>query len=591
MKPQTSFGFIWRGRPSCLPHEMYQSKLDQFFPITRPSPVGKGFLDLPYNIRREVYYLARVVRSCPVYLDCKLRNQLDDADLHLESEPCVARDILDRGCDCYEKTDPGYTRPIPMSLFFSCKKVSEEVSDMFYRENRFYIRYNGPGSFLPLHQLRHKNKERLRFLHITLHELCRDPHFRECVCYKMKGQHPLKKSTSRLYRDLINEWRKTVQSLWFSSFKAHIELCLICDTYDPLVACDIVDPLVKQPFLYALSIRFAPPQALLPSFRVDLSQINLFSKLRHIANDASKQATARLHQPQDQGVRWDILPRELQLHILQFTDLVAPFHLAWSPGQGLFDISEVYSPYYEKPFCEVCDGVRISCCLPVFRKGGTWVRQCKRCWKFPAPLFLVNHAFNEEATRIFWSRNKFVVLPLHSRSRFSEDPMPVIGPFTPAHDSISFTSAIPRKVIQHIRFLQISVPDFSLKDRLFLQENVKSIRRFAKDRHLTFTLDLRSGRFGWGQEDAERWWEMINPLISTFAPWRELKHFFVHVGSFSHYDPFFSMFAESIQVQKQLEDRSEKSVKGEDYESPNKMKQAVLGGIRPLDESDCMWAW
>jgi hypothetical protein len=164
------------------------------------------------------------------------------------------------------------------------------------------------------------------------------------------------------------------------------------------------------------------------------------------------------------------LPRELRFQILEYTDLVTPHcEVEWTPERNY------YLRYnWVLPIC-VMPGLGCSYtpgCMCQFEKS--WIedpsnpmwqkRFCRRyqaafssrchCWSPPTSLFLVCQLMQEDAQVVFFSKNRFVIVP-------SGGPTHPVGS-TPARLEISIflRETVPCKALQFLRSVEIVFPPF-----------------------------------------------------------------------------------------------------------------------------------
>lgn len=99
------------------------------------------------------------------------------------------------------------------------------------------------------------------------------------------------------------------------------------------------------------------------------------------------------------GIPSSELPEELQMRILEQTDLVAPRDLVWKPESGYHCLAESkhFHPYGFQT-CAICRGAFETCCSSLKRGAFDW--QCN-CWKPLGALFLVNRKTRMQAIQIF----------------------------------------------------------------------------------------------------------------------------------------------------------------------------------------------
>lgn len=131
---------------------MPQRRIYQYFPQSRPSyPSGASFLDLPYPLRRRVYLLAGLVRFCPINLNQEGLNSYKYCGNEILKNSCFYKARLFYGrefgmdfiysCCC---------APLPISLLYVCRAISDEVSAILYSENKFTISRSDSWGLWPL---------------------------------------------------------------------------------------------------------------------------------------------------------------------------------------------------------------------------------------------------------------------------------------------------------------------------------------------------------------------------------------------------------------------------------------------------------
>ncbi|KAE8375288.1 hypothetical protein BDV26DRAFT_268222 [Aspergillus bertholletiae] len=556
---------------------MYQSKLEQYFQfLAPPRSRGRTFFDLPYDIRCRIYRLVGVVRKCPIYLSRDSSERRIDFDCYGYPTDCVAAQASDLDCDCDDYHCRGYYRPIPISLFCCTRDVSREVSSLFYGENRFYVQYTSLGSFDAIMRLRPTTLATIRYLHIVLHQISRDMADRSCEFHFLVSHigrvSPLQRIPPRHYRDLVSGWKAVCERLAKSIVQSQLEMCLICDTEDKTIAAEVLNPLHQLPYLAAFSVRLSPPLRT----RCIAQDKSPYADLRCMARETSLQITGRANNTCRQTL-WHSLPFELILRILEHTDLIGPeCQLAWAPSQGFSHISEYYDHrQYQPPPCRICNSVRIACHPPLLPKGGTWVSQCNKCWQFPLSLFLVSRQFHQAATRIFWSRNRFIVISQHVFSY-----VPVTGPFPPTLEPFQFTDFLSPSAFHYLRHLHFKPPGLWGKELARFKESIETLRRGADLPRLTITLDFRTSDPTEGyrydlippfpeDENDRRCLRFYEPTVTALTVLRGLKDLFVYV------DKLWGWGDRGKYERAVFEQKLERMVMGEEYESPKEIKRHV----------------
>jgi len=98
-----------------------------------------------------------------------------------------------------------------------------------------------------------------------------------------------------------------------------LNLYLVCDSADIQSARGIAGPLLQLPLLKDCAIRFG---------RIDCRSYSTETKrqLQQLAANTTLRLTGRLNV---QAFRFLDLPQEIQLKILEFTDLVTPYDIQW----------------------------------------------------------------------------------------------------------------------------------------------------------------------------------------------------------------------------------------------------------------------
>ncbi|KAK2799709.1 hypothetical protein FQN50_008409 [Emmonsiellopsis sp. PD_5] len=178
----------------------------------------------------------------------------------------------------------------------------------------------------------------------------------------------------------------------------------------------------------------------------------------------ARQTASQLIIDQDQRTfPFDDLPNELQLRILECTDLVTGWPIMWHPDRGY----SAHPPQNATPHTS---------------DAGIGSRpRCNR-WRFPWQLFLVDRKTCIEAIRIFFSKNHFIIIPddyWHPR------------PF--------LTSIVPKSALKFLRSIQ-----FVMEWDCFMEPECDALCNWVADMRLLFretdisklslTVDASPGR-------------------------------------------------------------------------------------------------
>ncbi|KAI1395556.1 hypothetical protein F4819DRAFT_478169 [Hypoxylon fuscum] len=157
---------------------MVQRKLDYYLqhsvqqkPSSLPSPCASSFLDLPYQIRYCIYLLVGLVRVCPInfnqegprarhYLGKKY--QSSNYACFFESRKFMGK-LYERDC-----RPACHCPPLPFSLLYISRVISDEVSHILYSKNSFTIGRSDSWGLKPLRNLNTSALSCLRVLTIRL---------------------------------------------------------------------------------------------------------------------------------------------------------------------------------------------------------------------------------------------------------------------------------------------------------------------------------------------------------------------------------------------------------------------------------------
>lgn len=395
---------------------MVQRKLDYYLqssvqagpPPSSPS-YALSFLDLPYQVRRYIYLLAGLVRYCPININqegprarhCVRKGDLTSDDAcYFESRKFMGKlyEIDCRpACHC---------PPLPFSLLSISRALSEEVAHILYSENSFTISRSGSWGLKPLRNLSIAALSSLRFLAVRLNHceciyqaafpslrMSQGPEFQglfQChpLCQEYAvHDHPLR-SRRRQHAAILQEWQDIVGKLKSHCQLDSLRLDLVCDAQDMNTARDVVEILSPIPYLGACSIRLSRN----PSWhRADLARLTACRLVCGLPG-GTEQRRPKTYR----------LPTEILAHVLQYSEIVAPFDLEWSADRGLV------------PFdcCTKCTATLDFCACSYYH--GAYSSTCT-CWRLPLHIFLVSHQVYEISKRIFYQRNHFIILPNNCR--------------------------------------------------------------------------------------------------------------------------------------------------------------------------------
>jgi hypothetical protein len=430
---------------------MPQRKLDHY--LQRPqqpriSSSGVSFLDLPGKVRRRIYLLAELVRFCPInfnqegpraYYYCNGgKIAIDSACVYKSRRFMGKQYVLDciPGCQC---------SPLPFSLLYVSRSVSEEVMRILYSENTFTISRSDLWGLKPLRNLSTNALSCLRSITVRLNncECVYGPSLRtqDCDGTEFPGLlpcHPLCRTLgihdkplqkrARQHAAILREWQQVVGRMVAHCRPGVLRLDLVCDTGDVLTAKVLLESLSSLPKVRACSIRLSQS----PGW--DLSALAGQTATQLLVGQSQEKALDNKQRPYQ-------LPPEILTSILHHSELVAPYDLEWRSDKGLV------------PFdcCKKCTAT-LDCCACSFYHGA-YSSTCT-CWRLPLSIFLVSHQVYDIALSIFYQRNRFIILPQGGR-------LDDLGSCDMAMPALtSFLQRLPPHAIPLLRSLGVAFPPF-----------------------------------------------------------------------------------------------------------------------------------
>ena len=520
---------------------MRQTRLNRYFefPPTSNSP-GPTLLDLSPSTRSLIYAQLVLVQDNHIHLNLPSAREEHIFFGKAARSPSTA-----------------------YSLLLSCRTIYQEVCVTLYGEHHFCVSRHAPGGLSPLFNLGALAIASLVSLTISLHE-CR------AVCQSLGGGHScfyhcescveLESSmktkaiadSSRGQRALTREWEQLCKQMARFLQPSRLRLCFICDTDNYAIAQDFVQHLYYLPRLAACSIRLS---------------VNSVPELRHLAASTTLQLVGQSNATST----FPSLPVELQTRILEYTDLVAPHDLEWSPSIGYtchspshHTMNGQYRPSLSiRNPCELCFRVHQGCYCRMNHEG-SFDSQCS-CWRFPTAFFRVSREYKRIAIRIFYSRNHFNIL-------YSEEH---IGHRQPVMSFPPFSQRLRQEAVRFLRSLQFVNPriisSHSTSEDASAQswaESIQILGQYADLPRLVITIDksrLREDINMYATQDEgdeydRNAWARDQFLIGPLKQLHGLKDLFVHLASPKY-----------VQASVELRDRKEKlleqSVMGDHYDA------------------------
>ncbi|KAH6854821.1 hypothetical protein B0I37DRAFT_363110 [Chaetomium sp. MPI-CAGE-AT-0009] len=400
-----------------------------------------------------------------------------------------------------------YDAPVPSSfhgLLLSCRDLYTEAAAILYSANRFFIYYTRPGSLGPLRALTATSLASLTHLKIVLNQSsCHHPHetlidcgFCCLHCRLRSGANECEEKHGGLHRPpllsgdddglarlrvqgMLNEWHSTAAHL-SAHITSRLELSLVCD----------LDPKNGHALEVAESVT-APLRGLstlLRNCHVRLAKA-VDSQLQDVARDAVMHTRGILTpymKPSSTPTAKSLmdLPRELRLHILEYTDLIVPWReVTWDPEEARYvafittSIPNLSRWGHNQPWffnCWRMKGSEPSVGCFCRRYHAAFSPICC-CWAPPTSLFLVCGALYQDALSVFFSGNQFFVhdlcpsapwwVPYLPERRFTNEAVREPKPRSEyPHErfaaSIFLQEVVPVCAIAHLRFLELVFPPY-----------------------------------------------------------------------------------------------------------------------------------
>lgn len=296
-------------------------------------------------------------------------------------------------------------------LLLVCRVVHDEVEAIVYSENLFILPEGDVGNFGVLRTLRPRILGLMKRLHVELSFVhCTDAP----ACRHRYGtsQDPplLLDCKSRRNVDLYHEWKYTMQYLASCTVPGRLEFGIRCYVGSTEAARLCLEALLCMPKL-----------------------ADCFIKLPHtsstatlgVARSVAFQLTGRSTEL-PKFSRFLELPTELQLNILEYTDLVTPLReVEYQAMSGSVPYGK-YRNHYSADYCTEGDisEYRYGGCHPKFhhackyrltrhtfcRLEGVATAKCI-CWEPPTSLFLISKGLRNLVNEVFFTRNRFVFPP------------------------------------------------------------------------------------------------------------------------------------------------------------------------------------
>ncbi|KAI1455964.1 hypothetical protein F4805DRAFT_434106 [Annulohypoxylon moriforme] len=206
---------------------------------------------------------------------------------------------------------------------------------------------------------------------------------------------------------LLTSWQVTARHILSHVTPQTLSLQLFCDTGISDTTFAVLQPLKEFP-------------GILKDCELQLYHQPRNTQVRALAWETYARAKGLDPDLREHPFRFFDLPAEIRRHVLEYTDLVAPYkEVYWCASRG-FHISRALSNCAD----DDCDahlhqGRRFLCCAPPHTETTGYVC-CQRrsgyssrcqCWVPPTALLLTNHSLYREAVQVLYSCNRVIVVP------------------------------------------------------------------------------------------------------------------------------------------------------------------------------------
>lgn len=395
----------------------------------------------------------------------------------------------------------------------------------------------------------------------------------------------------------LAEWHRVWESCLRPNLATAVqtELNFVCDVADIETATLAVQHFLgtQKPLLTRLSVRLS---------RLNNAAIKVLaqSSVKHLSCNGATCAIPPVSTEYSRHSRLIDLPAELRQNILSFTDLVTyRGDVEWSPTHGMYFRSPSWyygnggrrgGPHGAQDQCHMerephpDRNTQFSCweygsyrgCFCISRHAAySNYRYCS-CWTPPTSLFPVCRLLRQDALRVFFSRNRFVVVPGGTGRRVEIET--ISPPRLPI--SIFLKDVVPTDALRHLRFLEVVSGPFGEHSLCSYcpphsVEHLDWIRtlRFVKDRLSLHNLTIHIHVASWPEYNYEPMPLYLSNLtptqlgaikqsyLDTFGPLRLLRGLYrvcVHLPTrppdkYSHFKRFKREWAMNKEWEKKIE--------------------------------------
>ncbi|GAD95304.1 hypothetical protein NFIA_033410 [Paecilomyces variotii No. 5] len=341
----------------------------------------KTFLDLPEHVRVRIYEYCGLIRSCPVDVAyekarSKSRNRsacIDDPD---------KREMVGNWNTTFGARECDHP-PLPFNIFRVSQAVYRDAFTAFYSKNKFRVLLRRRSDLLTFRNLAARGLKHIRSIHVDL---------------QTYDNRTIKVDMAEVdcHRACLNLWR-IFSALLVAGMPKLRYFSIKCRVKDPETAVAVAETIEDFPVLAGCSFFFnALP---LPDVIA-------------VAKRATEYATTVV-KDSSQSFPFQKLPKELQIMVLRHLLTVRwdPFIHSTKACAGLTTLQSHKCEHAQDISYLMCCGTCSKTGAVCFCSyGQSALSSTCSCFKSPLPYFLVNREMYRDASEIFYTENRFVLV-------------------------------------------------------------------------------------------------------------------------------------------------------------------------------------
>lgn len=408
------------------------------------------------------------------------------------------------GCLC------AWCYPLSNQLFYVSRAISKDAISIFYSSNQFRVSDGDRNGLFALRNLGPTALGSLRWISVRLGTKIGG--FTPChgaIFEEIYGAHE-KNAANHPRLQVISEWAGFCVRLAAYVKPHQLDLHVICGAYDMLTAERYLLPLLNLTTLKHCSIHLGPSDD---------------SPLQMLIERIVAQTTQYTQHAENTVFPFLDLPIEIQLHVLEHTELIAPFPLAWKANHPL-----------ALTRCR-----ELACAANIINEEASYCPSTHTayssihcCWRKPISLFQVSREIRQYAQYIFYSQNQFHI---------TVDPWCLLpSPDLEIPSNLQSLKPFPRDCLQHLRYIEWAFTD-ELEAHLVSPEQdghpdwinvLDLISQNIPLSRLTFILsfgwEAACRFFGWLGDYESKNPECYEQIVKPMTRLEGLKDYFIHLS-------------------------------------------------------------